>query len=108
MEGPKTAQKRTSSTITIPISPKGSLRSRRKTVTRNPGASGITSMAAMGSETCADTGIEPGDEEIGDGHGDGEERHGRQHGALHHRVIMHIGGIDDQLADAGAGEDVLG
>lgn len=108
--GPATAQKTTSSTRVSPSRPKGSLQRRRSTRDQVPcrATGATTSAAASASERCTDTGIQPGNDEVGDRHREGEQGNRCERGTLHQRVIAKIGGINDQLADAGASENVLG
>ena len=100
IHGLKSPQKTTISTRTSPISPIGSPLRRRQRSERRAGVS-----AGGESESCTDTGIEPGHEKIGDRHGQSEEGDGGQNASLNDREIPHVGRIDDQLADARPCED---
>src|SRR5882724_10245518 len=108
MEGPKRAQNTTSRTSTKPSSPSGSPPSRRSSRRAKPGAARASGEPTAMSEGSADTGVEPGDEKIRDGHGKSEHGNRGQDRALHQGIVADIGGIDDELADARAGKDVLG
>src|ERR1041385_7968839 len=107
MDGPNTAQKMTSRTRLNPSSPRGSLRSRRPSMRKNPGPTGISVTATAASEGRTDTGIQPGDDQGGEGHGERQQPPRRHPRPLHNAHLAEVGGIDDQLADAGPGKNVL-
>src|SRR4051794_401295 len=110
MLGPTMAQNTISRTRLSPSKPSGSLAKRRSTRDQVPGtaAGRATGAEISASEGCADTGIQPGNDEVGDRHREREQRHRGQRRALYQGIVAQIGGIDDQLADTGAGEDILG
>src|SRR6056297_2362692 len=71
----------------------------------------VASMAGMpvsGSEGFSDTGIKPGYEDVGKQDDEYIEAGGHQNRALHDGEVARHDGVEDQLADAGSGEDDLG
>src|SRR5215470_8744409 len=59
------------------------------------------------SKVGADTGIEPGDQQVGGKRAERKERGGDQHGPADHGKIAGDHRIEHQLAGAGSGEDDL-
>src|SRR5215813_8397749 len=100
IQSAKTPQNTTTRTRTKPSRPNGSLRRRRSRRAPEIVAADVAVVRTAISESCADTGIEPGDNEIGDQGAEGEQGNGRKHGALDHRVVANVRRVDDELADA--------
>ena len=65
-------------------------------------------MPVSDSERFSDTGIKPGYEEVGQQDDEDVEAGGHQHRALHDGKVARHHGVEDELADAGAGKDDLG
>src|SRR5215208_585748 len=92
----KTAVRSRRSTSARPRRPRGSAEPRLTTV--HPGARPrVTAL----SEACTDTGLQPGDEQIGDKRRQHIEARGDQHGAAHQGIVARVDGIIDELPDAG-------
>src|SRR6185312_15588289 len=108
IQSAKIPQRTTSSTSASPSRPRGSLRRRRSSRAPDMAAADVAVVRRAISESCADTGIEPGHDEIGDERAEGEQGDRREHGTLHDRVVAIARCVDDQFPDARAGEDVLG
>src|SRR5262249_49640858 len=107
IRSPKRPQKKTENTNTKPSRPSGSPNSRRrKRLPRKPRAGSLPPTAR--SKIRTDTGIEPGDDEIGQQRGQDEQSDGHQHRTLNHREVAACDHIDDELADAWAREHLLG
>src|SRR5215213_6951074 len=96
MTSAKTAVSSRRSTSARPRRPRGSAKPRLTTV--HPGARPrVTAL----SEACTDTGVQPGDEEIGYKRRQHVEARGDQHGAAHQGIVARVNSIIDELPDAG-------
>src|SRR5262249_47016270 len=100
MTSAKTAVRRITSTSAKPKRPSGSA-SRWRSAGARAGAGAVPSKAG------ADTGIEPGDQEVGGERAEREERGGDQHRAAHYREIAGDDGVEHEFAGAGPREDDL-
>src|SRR5690242_11431519 len=96
----KTAVSRISTTRIRPKRPSGSP-SRWRSAEARVGAGAVSSKAG------ADTGIEPGDQQVGGKCAEREERSGHQDRAAHDREIAGDHRVEHQLAGAGPREDDL-
>src|SRR5690606_16492710 len=108
-QGAKMALGKNSTTSTNPNTP-WRLRRNKSHFSRRSRAEDSTMAPAAPamSEGFADTGIEPGDDEVGHEGDDDVQRRRHQYRALDHGEVACVDGIVDQLADAGPGEDDLG
>src|SRR5262245_43734926 len=101
-------QKTTSATSARPRRPRGSLRMRRSRRAPEVVGSTATERPMMAtSDGGADTGIQPGDDEVGHDRRKDVDANGHQHRALQDRVVAQLGAVDDQAANSRADEDAL-